>query len=80
MRFKAKNLVGDNLAAENAPFTFSQKEGGEEIRPAPFVYIPNLWDSIKCMLNQHNSYGIKRLHINNQLLGYVLKEWVPCLA
>ena len=40
-RTLAKEEVGENLAAEMAPFTFSAG-GGEEIREAPFVYVPNL--------------------------------------
>lgn len=40
-RTLAKEAVGENLAAEMAPFTFSAG-GGEEIREAPFVYVPNL--------------------------------------
>ena len=39
MRVRAKELVGDHLVAERAPFSFSLKEGGEEIRVAPYVYV-----------------------------------------
>ena len=53
MRVKAKELVGDHLVAERAPFSFSLKEGGEEIRPAPYVYVASLWEKVKAMLDQH---------------------------
>ena len=38
----AKELVGDNLVAEAAPFSFTLKSGGEEIRGAPLAYCPDL--------------------------------------
>ena len=37
MRVKAKELVGDHLVAERAPFSFTLKEGGEEICSAPYL-------------------------------------------
>ena len=41
-RSRAKELVGDHLVAETAPFTFSLKKGGEEIRSVPYVYVSSL--------------------------------------
>lgn len=38
----AKEIIGENVKAERAPFTFSKDGGGEEIREVPFVYVPNL--------------------------------------
>ena len=38
----AKEVIGDNLQAERAPFSFSKDGGGEEIREVPFVFVPNL--------------------------------------
>lgn len=55
MRISAKELVGDHLIAENAPFSFTL-EGGEEIRTAPFVYVANLWDKVCTMLDEHERY------------------------
>ena len=52
MRGRAKELVGDHLVAEKAPFSFSLKEGGEEIRVAPYVYVTSLWDKVSSMLDQ----------------------------
>ena len=37
----AKDTVGEAFSAEMVPFTFPT-EGREEIREAPFVYVPNL--------------------------------------
>lgn len=53
MRVKAKELVGDHLVGERAPFSFSLKEGGEEIHPSPFVYVTSLWDKVRSMLDQN---------------------------
>ena len=36
---EALQIVGDGYEAENVPFTFSLKEGGEELRLAPY----HLW-------------------------------------
>ena len=49
MRERAKDLVGDHLLAEKAPFSFTLKDGGEEIRCAPYA---NLWDKVTSMLDQ----------------------------
>ena len=43
MRKEATALLGDDLVAESVPFSFPQKNGGEEIKPAALVYVPNLW-------------------------------------
>lgn len=55
MRAEAQSLVdGSNLTAEVAPFSFTQKEGGEEIRAAPIAYVPNLWQRIEDLFNQND--------------------------
>ena len=54
MRKEATQLVGDNLEAELAPMSFSQKDGGEMIRDAPIAYIPVLWDKVKDLLDQNS--------------------------
>ena len=56
LRKEAKSILGDNLMAEEAPFSFSLKSGGEEIRMAPLVCVPNLIDRIICQLNEHEEY------------------------
>ena len=52
MRVEAAQLVGDNLSAELTPFSFPHKDGGEEIKNAPFAHIPNLWRKVKDLLDQ----------------------------
>ena len=41
-RQMAREIIGENLQAEKAPFTFHKDGGGEEIREVPFVFVPNL--------------------------------------
>ena len=38
MKIRAKELVEDHLIGEHAPFSFTLKEGGEEVRAAPCVF------------------------------------------
>ena len=59
MRSEAKELIGDNICAEMVPFSFNHKDGGEEIRPAPMAYIPNLWEKIEDLLEQNNDNNKK---------------------
>ena len=59
MRSEANELVGDNICAEMVPFSFSHKDGGEEIKPAAMAYIPNLWERIKDLLEQNNDNSKK---------------------
>lgn len=54
MRIEAKELVGDGFDAENVPFSFSLKDGGEEMRLAPYAYVTSLWDKIEAMLDQND--------------------------
>ena len=54
MRKEAKLLIGDNLKAELAPFSFKHRDGGEFIQEAPMVYIPNLWMKIKDQMDQNS--------------------------
>ena len=54
MRDEAKELVGDGFDAENVPFSFSVKEGGEEMRVAPYAYVISLWEKIEAMLDQND--------------------------
>ena len=57
MRARAKELVDDQLVGEYGPFSFSMKEGGEEVRTAPYVYVVSLWDKAHAMLDQHERYS-----------------------
>lgn len=57
MRAEAGRLTGDNLAAESVPFSFSSKESGVDIKPAPFVYVPHLWDKVQWLLEENGERG-----------------------
>ena len=52
MRKEARELIGDNLKAELAPFSFKHQDGGEIIKEAATAYIPNLWTKISDVLDQ----------------------------
>ena len=54
----AKEQVGDNLEAETAPFSFSIPSGGEELRVAAHVFIPNLVEKVVQLLEQNEKYII----------------------
>ena len=49
----ASELIGDNLEAELAPVSFSDKDG-EVIKEDPIAYIPHLWEKIEDLLNQNS--------------------------
>ena len=46
MRHICRQIVGDNLKGEMALFSFPLPSGGEELRGAPLVYIPNLVEKV----------------------------------
>ena len=52
-RIIAKDIVGDNLVAEKGAFTCKAKEGGEEIKEVPFVYVPNLVRKAADLIETH---------------------------
>ena len=56
MRTRAKELVQDHLVGEHGAFSFPTKEGGEEIKAAPYVYVSSLWDKVQTLLVQHERY------------------------
>ena len=53
MKKEGRELIGDNLKAELAPFSFKHKDGGETIKKAAIAYIPNLWAKISDLLDQN---------------------------
>ena len=53
-RKEACALIGDNLKAELAPFSFKHKDGGEVIKQAAIAYIPDLWQKICDLLDQNS--------------------------
>lgn len=69
MRLEAAELVGDNLFAELAPFSFPHKDGGEVIRNVPCAYIPNLWEKVRALLDQNSDdlrgYADNGIHFVN---------------
>ena len=56
MRQRAKELVGDDLEGEMVPLSFQLKEGGEEIRLSPYVYVTSLWEKVTALLDQKKRY------------------------
>ena len=54
-RNRAKEAVGDNLAAEMVPFAF-MVDDGVEFREVPFMFVPNLIVRVADKLNQHHLY------------------------
>ncbi len=56
MRKAAAEMVGTNLSSEAAPFSFSLKRGGEEIRAAPMVYVPDLGAKVLQLLEQNERW------------------------
>ena len=55
-RALSKELVGNNLASEAALFSFPMENCGEELRPAPLVYVPDLSGKIVQLLEQNDRY------------------------
>ena len=53
MRVRAKELIEDHLTSELGPFSFPDKEGGEEVKSAPYVYVSSLWSKVCALLDQH---------------------------
>ena len=45
--------MGDNLKGEIAPFSFRLPSGGEEIKGAPLVYIPELVAKVVHLLEEN---------------------------
>ena len=56
MRHISTRIVGDNLKGEIAPFSFRLPSGGEEIKGAPLVYIPELVAKVVHLLEENERY------------------------
>ena len=56
-RALAKDILGDNLVAEMGAFTFRRDGGGEDIKEAPFVYVPNLIKRAVDLIEEHKRYN-----------------------
>ena len=77
MRTASKEMVGTNLASEAAPFSFSLKSGGEEIRLAPLVYVPDLEAKVFELLEQNERYKYTLyllLHVLYMCMAYIDME------
>lgn len=53
MRECSDDLLGSNLTSELAPFSFPMKHGGEDLRPAPHVYVVDLVQLTLHLLDQY---------------------------
>lgn len=52
----SEDILGDNLEAEEAPFSFALQHGGEDLRPAPLVFVPDLVTFVLQYLEQNQRY------------------------
>ena len=52
----SRQQLGTNLTGEAAPFSFPSKQGGEDLRPAPLVYVPDLVAKVLQVLEQNERY------------------------
>ena len=57
-RLLSKELISVEVVAEAAPFTFSLKGGGEEVKASGIAYISYLADKIFELLDQHSRYQV----------------------
>ena len=57
MRKVSKEVIGENIAGEAAPFYFASKSG-IDIKPAPHVFVPDLIGKIFEMLEQNERYYV----------------------
>ena len=58
-------LIGDHLESEAAPFSFPLKHGGEDLHPAPLVFVSDLTAFIFQHLEQNERYIFKYMYNNN---------------
>ena len=55
-RALAKTWTAESIEAEEAIFSFPVTNGGEEIRPAPCVFMPSLVDTVVSLLDSHDRF------------------------
>ena len=55
-RRRSADILGDNLESE-AAFIFSLHHGGEDLRPAPLVFVPDLIALVFQYLEQNKRYN-----------------------
>ena len=56
LRQLSDDILGNHLESGTAPFTFTLKHGGEDLRPAPLVYVPDLRALVFQYLDQNERY------------------------
>ena len=56
LRQLSDDILGNHLESGTAPFTFAVKHGGEDLRPAPLVYVPDLRALFFQYLDQNERY------------------------
>ena len=60
----AAKQIGDNLESEVAPFAFPLDSGGEELRSAAHVFIPNLQQKLIQLLEENDRLVSKYITIS----------------
>ncbi|KAL5470750.1 hypothetical protein EMCRGX_G028763 [Ephydatia muelleri] len=63
MRNICRQIVGDNLKGEMALFSFPHPSGGEELRGAPLVYIPDLVQKVVDLLEENERTHLQKLSV-----------------
>lgn len=57
LRKLSQELLVNDLESEMAPFSYGLKHGGEDLRPAPLVYVVDLVAFIHHLLEQNSWYN-----------------------
>ena len=72
MRQEAADLIGDDIKAEMVPFSFTHKDGGDLVKPAPMAYIPDIWQKVQDLLDQNSDHnkGYLHEHTSTHILDY----------
>ena len=63
MRHICRQIVGDNLKGEMVLFSFPLPSGGEELRGAPLVYIPDLVKKVVDLLEENQRFKDHDTHM-----------------
>ena len=69
-RALSHEILGENLQSEAAPFSFPLKHGGEDLRPAPLVFVPDL----PAMVFQHLEQNDRYTHANVYMYKYTVRK------
>ena len=62
MRYICRRIVGSNLKGEMALFSFPSTSGGEELRVAALVYIPDVVLKVVDLLEEYQRLGVRKAH------------------